>query len=128
MVGGDFNIVRSPSEKNNLRYNDRWLFLFNVVINSLDLRDLELSGRQYSWASNLQTATYEKLDRILVSTDWEIKYPKVNVRASPRSLSDRTPLLLDTGMPSQHNSQMFKFELVWLLKDGFFEIVTGIWQ
>jgi endonuclease/exonuclease/phosphatase family metal-dependent hydrolase len=112
MVGGDFNIVRSPSEKNNLRYNDRWLFLFNVVINSLDLRELELSGRQYSWASNLQTATYEKLDRILVSTDWEIKYPKVNVRASPRALSDRTPLLLGTGMPSQHNSQMFKFELV----------------
>jgi hypothetical protein len=23
MVGGDFNIIRSPSEKNNLRYNDR---------------------------------------------------------------------------------------------------------
>jgi hypothetical protein len=63
-----------------------------------------------------------------VSTDWEIKYPKVNVRALPRVLSDNTPLLLDTGMLSQHNSQMFKFELAWLLKDGFFDIVTVIWQ
>jgi hypothetical protein len=70
--------------------------------------------------------TYEKLDRILMTTDWEIKYPKVNVRALPRVLSDHTPLLLDTGMPSQHNSQLFKFELAWLLKDGFFDIVAGI--
>jgi hypothetical protein len=72
--------------------------------------------------------TYEKLDRILVSIDWEIKYPKANVHALPRALSDHTPLLLDTRMPSQHNSQMLKFELAWLLKDGFFDIVTGIWQ
>lgn len=44
MVGGDFNIIRSPSEKNNNRYEDRWPFLFNAVINSLDLRELQLSG------------------------------------------------------------------------------------
>jgi hypothetical protein len=48
MVGGDFNIIRSPSEKNNSRYEDRWPFLFNDVINNLDLRELELSGRQYT--------------------------------------------------------------------------------
>jgi exonuclease III len=126
MVGGDFNIIRSPSEKNNSRYNDTCPFLFNAVINNLDLREIELTRRQYTWANNLQTPTYEKLDQILVSTYWEIRYPKVNVRALPRVLSDHTPLLLDTGMPSQHNAQMFKFELAWLLKDGFFDIVTGI--
>jgi hypothetical protein len=43
MVGGDFNIIKSPSEKNNLRYNHKWPFLFNAVINSLDSRELELS-------------------------------------------------------------------------------------
>jgi hypothetical protein len=62
MVGVDFNIIRSPREKNNLRYEDRWLFLFNVVISNLDLREVELSGRQYTWVNNLQTPTYEKLD------------------------------------------------------------------
>jgi hypothetical protein len=45
IAGGDFNIIRSSKEKNNNRYNDKWLFLFNVVINSLDLRELELSRR-----------------------------------------------------------------------------------
>jgi hypothetical protein len=40
LVGGDFNIIRCPSEKNNNRYSDRWPSLFNVVINSLNLREL----------------------------------------------------------------------------------------
>jgi hypothetical protein len=35
---------------------------------------------------------------------------------------------METGMPSQHISQLFKFELAWLLKGGFFDIVAGIWQ
>jgi hypothetical protein len=48
IVGVDVNIIRSPHEKNNTRYNDKWPFLFTVVINSLDLRELELSGRQYT--------------------------------------------------------------------------------
>jgi hypothetical protein len=48
MVGGDFNIIRSPSEKNNSRYRDRWPSLFNVVINSLNLRELELSDHKFT--------------------------------------------------------------------------------
>jgi hypothetical protein len=69
LVGGDFNIIRNQKEKNNNRYNDRWSSLFNAVINSLDLRELELSGRQFTWTNNLQVPKYEKLDRILVSTE-----------------------------------------------------------
>jgi hypothetical protein len=69
IVWGDFHIIRSPSEKNNNRYSDRWSFLFNVVINSLHLREIELSGLQFTWANNLRTPTFEKLDRILVSVE-----------------------------------------------------------
>jgi hypothetical protein len=98
------------------------------VVNNLELRELELSGRQFTWANNLPTPTYEKLDRVLVSTEWELKYPKVMVKPLPRALSDHTPLLLDMGMPSQHSKKMFKFELSWLFKDDFYETVTRIWQ
>jgi hypothetical protein len=50
------------------------------------------------------------------------------VKPLPRVLSDHTPLLLDTGLPSQHSQKMFKFELSWLFKDDFYETVTRIWQ
>jgi hypothetical protein len=41
LVGGDLNIIKGPQEKND-RYEDRWPFLFNAIIDSLDLRELEL--------------------------------------------------------------------------------------
>lgn len=129
LVGGDFNIIRNPSEKNNDRYNDKWPFLFNVVIDSVNLRELELSGRKFTWASSMQNPTFEKLDRVLTSTEWELRFPLATVRALNREFSDHTPLLLDTGSGTQGNKQpLFKFELGWLLREGFLELVTEVWR
>jgi exonuclease III len=129
MVGGDFNIIRGRREKNNNRYDDRWPFLFNAVINSLNLREIELSGRQYTWANNLLKPTYEKLDRVLITTEWELKYPRVMVQALNRELSDHSPLLLDSRQsPKQHKVKLFKFELSWFLKEEFYELVTEVWH
>ena len=60
LVGRDFNIIRNPSEKNNSRYNDRWPLLFNAIIESLNLRELELTRRKYTWANYAEVPTYEK--------------------------------------------------------------------
>jgi hypothetical protein len=68
---GDFNIIKRKEEKNNDNFNSRWPFIFNDIIESLDLRSLALSGRQFTWENRRDTPTYEKLDRILVSTEWE---------------------------------------------------------
>jgi endonuclease/exonuclease/phosphatase family metal-dependent hydrolase len=96
-VGGDFNIIRNRSEKNNDRFDERWPFLFNVVIDGLDLREIEMSGRKFTWANSRRVPTYEKLDRVLVSTEWEQRFPLATVVALSREISDHTPLLLDTG-------------------------------
>jgi len=32
LVGGDFNILRTPYDKNNDNYDSRWSFLFNAII------------------------------------------------------------------------------------------------
>ncbi|KAG2609329.1 hypothetical protein PVAP13_4KG016700, partial [Panicum virgatum] len=71
----------NPSEKNNSRYDDRWPFLFNAIIDGLDLRELEMSGRKYTWANSMPNPTYEKLDRVLVSTEWEQHYPLATIVA-----------------------------------------------
>jgi hypothetical protein len=63
-----------------------------------------------------------------VSTEWELKYPKVMVHTLTRGVSDHTPLLLDTGLSSPQSTPKFKFELSWLLKDGFYDMVAEIWQ
>jgi hypothetical protein len=128
-VGGDFNIIRNRSEKNNDRFDERWPFLFNAVIDGLDLREIEMSGRKFTWANSRRVPTYEKLDRVLVSTEWEQRFPLAIVVALSREISDHTPLLLDTGERAVcKNKNSFKFELAWLLKDGFFELVSEVWH
>ena len=125
LIGGDFNIIRRSEEKNNDNFDRHYPFIFNAVIESLDLRELWLSGRQFMWANNLDNPTFKKLDRILVSTDWEHKYPLTTVNALERVLSDHTPIVLNTGAASDtRNQNLFKFELGWLKRDGFVDLVA----
>ena len=63
--GGDFNIIRRQEEKNNSNFNACWPFIFNAIIESLSLKELQMSGRQFTWASRRATPTFEKLDRFL---------------------------------------------------------------
>ena len=66
-----------------------------------------MSGRQYTWANNRSVPTFEKLDRVLVTTDWEYKYPLASVRALERieALSDHALLLTDFGQPTQSSNR-----------------------
>ena len=100
-----------------------------VIIETLNLRELEMTCRKYTWANYAEVPTYEKLDRILVIADWEQKFPLASVQALTREISYHTPLLLDGGEPSHRgNTRNFKFELGWLTRDGFFELVKEVWE
>jgi hypothetical protein len=43
-------------------FDHKWPSPFNVVIESLDLREIVMIGRQYTWASFGDYPTYEKLE------------------------------------------------------------------
>ena len=102
--------------------------MFNAVIESLDRREIDLSGRQYTWANNLENPTYEKLDRVLTSVDWEHKFHLVSVRALQRGLSDHTPLLVDSGNATHvGNKSTFSFELAWFEKEEFLNLIAREW-
>jgi hypothetical protein len=60
------------------------------VTDGLDLRELVTSGRLHTWANARQNPTYEKLGRILVTTEWEEKYPKAATNALSRDISGIT--------------------------------------
>jgi hypothetical protein len=60
--------------------------------------------------------------------EWEDKYPQVLVRALSRGISYHAPLILDTESLSQPKASGFRFELVWMFKDGFHEKVREVWR
>lgn len=126
LIGGDFNIIRRENEKNKPGGVNIWSFLFNAIIENYGLLELELKGRKYTWANNKENRTFEKLDRFLVTPEWDLQYQNAAVTGLNRSISDHVPLLLDTG-GSQKGDQLFRFELCWLERPDFHEIVVKNW-
>jgi hypothetical protein len=69
-------------------------------------------GRKFTWANNLTTPIYEKLDRILISTKCEENFSLSTVKALNREIPDHTLLLLNSGETISRNTQpAFKFEI-----------------
>jgi hypothetical protein len=87
-----------------------------------------MSGCKFTWV-NSRRATYERLGRVLVSTEWEQNFPLATVEALNREISDHTLLLLSTGEKAKYKKQPpFKFDMGWLLKEGFFEVIFEVWK
>jgi hypothetical protein len=121
--------MRHRHDKNTDKFDTRWLNLFNAVLETLQLKEIVMFGRQYMWAGLGDNPTNEKLDRALVSTEWEHKYPLTIVESRDRNMSDHTPLILNTVASTHQNMQpTFQFERGWLTRDGFFNMVADIWQ
>jgi endonuclease/exonuclease/phosphatase family metal-dependent hydrolase len=127
VIGGDFNIMRHPDDKSTDNFESRWPNLFNAVIETLQLKEIVMSSRQYTWDGPGDNPTYEKLDRVLFSTGWEHNYPLSTVESRDRNISNHTPLILNTGVFTHQNRQpTFKFERGWLTREGFFDMVVDI--
>ena len=68
-----------------------------------------------------------RLDRFLVSSDWECQYSNVVQKCLPRPISDHFPILLDSD-GVRTGPFPFCFELMWLKFRGFKELLKGWWQ
>jgi hypothetical protein len=42
-----------------------------------------MTGRRYTWANFAEVQTYKKLDRVLVTTDWEQKFLLASIKHLP---------------------------------------------
>jgi hypothetical protein len=123
LIGGDFNILRFSSEKNKGMRNNRWSDMFNAIINTYALREIQMSGGQYTWSNNQSVPTLEKLDRFLMSDTWESLFPLTTVHKLNREVSDHNPLILDTMENKPKKKNVFRFGKSWINEEGFLERV-----
>lgn len=87
LVGGNFNIMRFSSEKKNKTFKgNKFTDMFNLIINSHDLREISMMGGKYTWRNNQKNPMLEKLDRFLMNESWEQEFPLTNVRKIPKEL------------------------------------------
>lgn len=76
----------------------------------------------------IRTPLLEKLDRILVTREWEDLFPNSLLTKLPREISDHNPLILSSGPQLVPKTIIFRFELSWLSNPEFIPAVQKIWE
>jgi hypothetical protein len=60
------------SEKNNNNLDRAMMARFRRFAQNLELKDLYMHGRQFTWSNGRETPTMSRIDRALVSVDWDL--------------------------------------------------------
>nr|CAD1824258.1 unnamed protein product [Ananas comosus var. bracteatus] len=84
-----------------------------------------MGNQNYTWSNMQSNPTLAKLDRFLISTDWDQLFPLTKVLAMPRITSDHSPILLSTS--DRKVRRLFRFEEVWLSREDFCALVPVWW-
>uniref|UniRef100_J3NA39 CCHC-type domain-containing protein n=1 Tax=Oryza brachyantha TaxID=4533 RepID=J3NA39_ORYBR len=117
-IAGDFNLVTSVADKSNGRVNRRLMNAFKNKLNQLELKEVYLFGRRYTWSNEQQQPILAKLDRVFVTASWEELFSEMSLQALSSSVSDHCPILLACGS-YLHKPRKFRFENFWIKLDGF---------
>lgn len=128
LIGGDFNLIRYANERSSNNGVHRHSHMFNTLIHLYELRELIMTGGRFTWSNNQDFPTLEKLDRILVTKDWEDIFPLSMVKKLPREVSDHNLLILLTDSIIPSRVVQFRFELSWLKNPEFYTQVEKIWN
>nr|BDI54638.1 retrotransposon protein, putative, unclassified [Triticum aestivum] len=127
LVAGDFNLIARQEDKSNDLINRRMLGRFRAKLNRLELKELYLNGRRYTWSNERQRATLEKLDHVFVTNEWDEAFPTCFLSALGTTISDHCPLMLDMNVEVKTHKR-FRFESFWVKAPGFMETVQVAWD
>ncbi|XP_078165214.1 uncharacterized protein LOC144559920 [Carex rostrata] len=75
MVAGDFNVTLDIQDRSNTRYPIAPMMRFRAVVQQLQLINMPLQGRRYTWTREGTMPMAVRLDRFLMSMHWE-RYTK----------------------------------------------------
>ena len=96
-VGGDFNVVRFPSKRSRSVYFTIAMRQFSAFISKQSLVDFPLVGGTFTWSNSREVASRSRLDRFLLSANWEENFLSVCQHHLSRLLLDHFPILLEGG-------------------------------
>lgn len=126
MVLGDFNMILRADEKSNNNINRRILRRFKEFVDNNELREIYMHGRRFTLTNERDQQVMTKIDRVLVSVDWELSHSDVLPQALSTNISGHAPLHLTTSAPFCPKRR-FWFEMYWTRLDGFDQAVRDAW-
>ena len=122
LVLGDFNMILRASEKRNTNLNRSMMKKFREFVDDQQLREMYMHGRKYTWSNERDLPTLAKIDRVLMTVDWEQDNTEYLLQALSTGVSDHAPLLLTTSA-SFCTKWRFRFKMFWTKLQGFEDAV-----
>jgi hypothetical protein len=127
LVVGDFNLIRSPENRNKEGGNIHEMMAFNDAISRLRLVELPLKGCKYTWTNKHSSPLLERLDWFFTSNAWTTLLPNSFVTGLVRDTSDHTPCVI-TASTKTPRPLIFRFENYWLEHEDFMAILQQGWS
>jgi hypothetical protein len=126
---GDFNMLRDPDETTVANLNLQYMTDFNQLISDLNMNELPLIGRTYTWSNKCSAPSFSKLDRTLLSSHWAMltTHAPYLIDLSVTT-SDHIPLLLRFKKIDGTQSRSYRFEKFWFMSDETREIILRAWH
>ena len=126
IILGDFNLIYRACDKNTDRVNRGMMHRFKSALDNLELKEIHLHGRKYTWSSETDSPILTKIDHVFCTKDWEMNHQHSYMQALSSSASDHCPMLLSCN-PFHKAYAGFRFEAYWLRLPGFAETVVESW-
>ncbi|XP_066361483.1 uncharacterized protein [Miscanthus floridulus] len=119
-------MIYQAADKNNDRLDRRAMRRFRSFISRAHLHEIDLIGRRFTWSSERDRPTLERLDRVFASVEWFDLHPNHCLKPLSSDCSDHCPLLLMDVAPRA--KRRFKFESFWAKMPGFLDVVAQAWS
>ncbi|KAL8118945.1 hypothetical protein AgCh_016437 [Apium graveolens] len=129
---GDLNNVLSHADKKGGRpYPSQLIQGFRDVIEDYNLSDMDLIGYPFTWerGSTAADRIEVRLDRALISANFQNMFPEAKLYNLEVSTSDHCPILLDLHSTIfGFQTKSFRFENAWLREPMCQRIVEDVWS
>ncbi|GER40655.1 60 kDa chaperonin [Striga asiatica] len=130
-IFGDWNAITNNEEKRGgVRKHESDFVGFKEFILKMEMQELDQSRSFFTWGNNRHEEGYveERLDRVFVSLDWMLRFPKMVVSNFYRSASSHNVILFDTEVEMEKRKKRFTFDSRWATMDGVQEAVVVGWD
>lgn len=125
-MGGDFNEILDIHERIGCTRVDRGMQDFQDFINNMELQNVPMIGRSFTW-SNFQAHNIQsRLDRFLLAQEWLDNFG-VTQWGMNRIISDHCPVMI-TNETKNWGPKPFRFLNAWLQHPKCMQIVKEEWK
>eukprot|EP00253_Pinus_taeda_P004501 PITA_04501 len=130
IMGGDFNMIKSLSEKKRgTRALRKDSLAFQIFTNNMKLVDIETNNGLFTWNNKRGGGSHvaSKLDRFIISEDLMLIGQEIIVRVLPFGGSDHFLVQMEIQGIGTPRNRPFRFENIWLSHPEFISNIEKWW-